>query len=266
MENIFSFSDYKVYLKYRTKLEKRIRGNQKALCEAGGLQPSFLSRVVHESLHLTPEHAVGMARFWGLNTGESQYFLELVNMARAGTPLLRKAIQERLQELKERGTQVTERLTLPSLSEEKVQAFYYSSWLISAIHVLISIEGFQTTDVIANRFSVSGDTVERILSQLREFGLIDYKNKKWQVGHSFIHLPRHSPFQGLHQSNWKSQAILDVYRNTSSLHYCNVHSISNADFFQIKEELVSLISKTTKTIQESPAQRLGCINIDYFEL
>lgn len=265
MESIYTFSDYKTYLKYRITQEKRSRGNQKMLCEAAGLQPSFLSRVIHGALHLTPEHAAGMTKFWGLSAHEAHYFQELVNLARAGTPLLRSILKEKLEELKRQSRQVSNRVALPSIQAEQIQTFYYSSWLVAAIHVMVSIEGFRTTEAIAERLAIEPAVALGILRQLHAFEMIEERDGEWRVGHYSLHLPSGSPHQGHHQTNWKLRAIASHAARPNGLHYCNVHSISRADFLQLQEELLRFISRCNQVIHDSPAEKLACINLDYFE-
>jgi hypothetical protein len=178
---------------------------------------------------------------------------------------LRQDIGERLEELKRKGAQIANRLMLPALEDEKIKAFYYSSWLVSAIHVLVSIEGFRTTAAIARRLSISTEIANRILSQLRDFALIKEGKGEWSAGPTHLHLPRQSLFQIQHQTNWKLRALNDQSTNPESLHYCNVHSISALDFQRLREELLGFIASSNQVVQASPPEKLACLNLDYFE-
>ena len=167
--------------------------------------------------------------------------------------------------IKEKGNQISQRLTLPSLKDIEVESFYYSSWIVSAIHVLISIDNYQTPSAIAQRLSIHEELVRGVLNRLKSFGLVTEKNGEWQVGHSHLHLSKNSPFQPMHQANWKLLAIQNTQLKSSGIHYCNVHSISQSDFRIVQEKMLKFISELLETIKASPAEKLATINLDYFE-
>jgi hypothetical protein len=99
MESIFNFQDYKAYLTARLRVGGK-RGSHSLVATAIGCRPSFLSKVLYRKTHLTPEHAVALARYWKLSPREAEYFRELVQLGRAGTSELRGVIQCRLHSLK----------------------------------------------------------------------------------------------------------------------------------------------------------------------
>lgn len=100
MEPIFNFLDYKAYLAARLRSAAE-RGAHSQLAIVMGCRPSFVSKVLYRKTHLTPEHAVVLAEYWKLSPTEAEYFRELVQLGRAGSPLLRQVIERRLSTLKE---------------------------------------------------------------------------------------------------------------------------------------------------------------------
>ncbi|MFX6794117.1 hypothetical protein ABTH15_20060, partial [Acinetobacter baumannii] len=76
--------DYKQFLLLQVAAHAGEYGYKSKLAVAAGCQKSFFSQVLNAHVHRTPEHALGLARFWKLNRLERDYFLELVNHARAG--------------------------------------------------------------------------------------------------------------------------------------------------------------------------------------
>jgi hypothetical protein len=107
MRSVFEFEDYKQYLLARLRGFDG-RGAQSAVAGALRCKPSFLSKVLHRKTHLTPDHAVALAEYWGMQAREAEYFRELVQLGRAGTPLLRAVIQRRLSDLKPESPQAAQ--------------------------------------------------------------------------------------------------------------------------------------------------------------
>jgi len=99
MDGLFSFVDYKEFLKNKVRLA-RTRGMQSEIARAIRCQPSFLSKVLSGKVHLTPDHAVLLAHHWKMTLEEAEYFRELVQLGRASTPVLRQVIEGRLANLK----------------------------------------------------------------------------------------------------------------------------------------------------------------------
>src|SRR5687768_13356982 len=87
---IFNFLDYKKYLKEVIRENRGTHGYKTRLAKAAGCRSSYLSQVLHGNFDLSPEHALGLANFWGLSTTEKDFFIQLVHLARAGTKELKK--------------------------------------------------------------------------------------------------------------------------------------------------------------------------------
>src|SRR4051812_14315407 len=96
---VYTYSSYKPLMADRLNGEGR-RGQLSRAAEALNCQRSYLSRVINSNLHLTPDHAFQLARFWLLNADETDYFTLLVDYDRAGTPEFRQALKGKLAALK----------------------------------------------------------------------------------------------------------------------------------------------------------------------
>lgn len=264
--NIYLYTDYKKYIESQIQASRRTKGYRLSLSTAAGCQPSFLSKVLNGPTHLTPEHGAGMARFWNLNSSESEYFLQLVAHSRAGTPILREMVQRRMQRIKREQDEIERDLKLPPITSGEAEAFYYSSWEVAAIHVLVSIPQFRTIERIAARLLLGSEAVKEILDRLLTFGLVEKKGDKWLAGPSQIHAPKGSGFSTLHMLHWRQRAVGKILNNgKSSYHYSSLHSLSEADAELILQEIVSLIRRTTDRVKDSKEEKLVCLNVDYFE-
>lgn len=177
--NIYEFSDYKEYLQAQVDENRHVRGYKSRLAEAAGCKNSFISQVLHGHVHLTLEHAVGLALFWQLSPCEREFFVELVNLARAGTPGLRNHVQARLQTLRSAAKASVGPESGDSGRGRQGRDAYFSEWQHSAVHMLIAVPGFRRPEVISSRLGISLEQVSASLRLLEDLGLCRLEDSGW---------------------------------------------------------------------------------------
>jgi uncharacterized protein (TIGR02147 family) len=264
--NVFNYDDYKSYLRAAIK-ESPERGYLTKLAAAAGCQKSYFTQVLHHHVHFTPEHATSLCRFWNFDDNEEDYFIELVNYARAGTQLLRHRIQKRLTQIKDEKLTLAKRFKASDITDEESRAFYYSSWLISAIHMAITIPDLQTVKSLSRHFRSEENEISKILEQLYKFGLAAKKGSAWVTTNKMIHLPRNSVFTSMNHLNWRNQALIDSQQHKKdSIHYTSITSLSKSDFYEIQQLVLKFIDQKRKIITPSKEEVLGCFTCDWFEV
>jgi len=264
--SLFTERDYKRVLQAKISENDSERGYKALLAEAAGMQPSFLSQILHSHVHPTPDHAAGMAAFWKLTADEQEYFMELVNLARASSDRLKAIIEARLERLRKKSENLAIRFKKKSAMEEEQQALYYSSWHFSAIHILLTIPEFQSANAIARRLEVPEAFVQSCLEKMQAMGLVEARpQQKWGVSKLDIHLPKGSPLTSINHANWRQRAVTDSQvRRQGSVHYTAVHSLSLKDFEEIKARLLQMIDQSRAIVAPSKEEDLACITLDWF--
>lgn len=76
---LYNYQDYKSYLRDRCAERSSARGFQSLLAKAAGCQAPFISQMLRSHVHITPDHACGLAEFLGLDEVETEYFLNLLD-------------------------------------------------------------------------------------------------------------------------------------------------------------------------------------------
>src|SRR6202012_2255265 len=142
------------------------RGQLTRAAEFLRCQRSYLSRVILEDIHLTPDHAYKLAKFWGLPSAENEYFQKLVEWERAGDHEYRSHLQMQLNELKSRHDNIQERTKRGHLTAAENQVSYFPAWIWSAIHFLTSIPEFQSVEAISHRLGLRSDQTKKYLNAL----------------------------------------------------------------------------------------------------
>jgi hypothetical protein len=98
--SLFEANHYRDFINAKITTYFKVRGYRTRLAKAAGFSPSFLSQVMHETVELTPEHAIRLAQFWEMNETETEYFMLLVDHGRAGSIILRNHIKSRMEKMK----------------------------------------------------------------------------------------------------------------------------------------------------------------------
>ena len=264
--NIFKYHDYKKLIEDIIEQNRESRGYRSRLAEAAECQKSFFSLVINSSVHLTPEHTVNLCTFWSFNRQQTEYFIELVNLARCGNPRLRRYLEGRLESLRKEREDLNKRYPGKSVIADKHALTYYSSWHFSAIHILTTISGYQTVKAIATRLQMAEHAVGECLESLKEMGLVLNRGGKWESTDTVVHLPKGSPLNSVNHNNWRQRAVLDsTDKGSIGVHYTSIGSISSEDSEYLKEMILKFIDDSRKIIVPSKEEKLVCINCDFFE-
>jgi uncharacterized protein (TIGR02147 family) len=265
--SVFAFDSYKSYLHEITQSAAAARGTISRLAEAAGCQRSYLSRVIHGEIHLTEDHAFGLSRFLRMSEDETEYFLLMLNSARAATRDYRDYLEDKRRSCQKRHHDLARKFNRAKAENSDFMLNYYSSWLWSAIHIGSSCRDLQSVKALARRLQVPESMVHEILKVLEERGFVANARGVWSYQPSELHVPHHSPLVSLHHSNWRARAVLDAQQmKESSLHFTAVQTMTDETFRKIREQLLEFIQKEAKQVSPSAPEKLVCIAADFFEV
>jgi uncharacterized protein (TIGR02147 family) len=268
MINVFDYTDYRLFLRAQIEAHNETRGYQSRLAEAAGCKRSFLSQVLHSNVSLTPDQAAGLSQFWNLSEDETDWFMELVALARAGSPQMRRLCTRRLDTIKMRRANLSERLKPSRLHSAQSQAEYYSSWYWSAIHMMTCIPAYTTPTKISERLQLRLSLVEETLAALEKMGLVKSKNgRSWHSVELDLHVPKASKLNMSNHTNWRQQAIAKIQLgDDEALHYTAVHALSADAIEKIKAKLILMIQESREIVKPSSEEELVCLSCDLFKI
>jgi uncharacterized protein (TIGR02147 family) len=265
-KSVFEFGSYKTFMAYMLSSKSR-RGQLTRAAEALQCQRSYLSRVISENLHLTPDHAFKLSKFFGLNATEREFFQALVDLERAGDPEYRSHLKQKVAEMKKRHESIQERTARTHLSIDALQASYFSSWAYSAIHFLTSIPEYQTIEAIGARLSLRPEFVLSCLQQLQKQQFVEERGKKWIYKSGEFHVAKDSPLVVLHHQNWRARAVIDAQDfGSNGVHFTAVQTVSHEDFTRLKEMLLQFISDLSQVTGPSKPEEGVAITFDFFKI
>jgi uncharacterized protein (TIGR02147 family) len=265
LPSVFSFSSYKDFVNAWIQAQpKGGRGQLGKLAKSLRIHAVVMSQVFRGSRDLTLEQAVGVADFLGLSEGERDYFWLLVNHSRAGTRELQAMIGRQLEALRRESQFLKARIKHKEMSESEKSTFY-SHWYYSGIRLSASIDKLNTTEAIADFLDLDPRLVTRVLQFLRDNRLLVETGGKMQLGPQVTHVGHDSPYVSRHQTNWRLQGLKSLERGREGdLFYSGPMVLSEQDAAAIREELLTLIERTTRRAARSPSEVLRCLNLDWF--
>ncbi|WP_413290968.1 TIGR02147 family protein [Bdellovibrio sp. HCB337] len=266
---IFDFSDYRAYLKGLLKsYPKKGHGVRSVWAQALNCQVAFVSHVLNGLYDFSIEQGEALTRYLAFSKDETEYFLLLLQKERAGTHELKKFYTQLIQEKISEREDIRKRMKIKENLSVEDQAIYYSKWLYSATHILLTIPEFQTSpEKIAQYFNTPLVTIREILEFLETRKLIVLKNGRYLVQDSYIFINKDSPLFSHQQSFWRQKAIEAIYQNNrEDIHFASIFTISESDLKKVKEILLKSIEETTEIIKPSKEEKLYSICMDLFEV
>lgn len=265
---IFEYTDYKKFLQEHIHNQPyRGRGLRLKLAQYLNCQTAYISQVLNKYTHFSMEQSLKVAEFFELNASEREFFLLLVQMARAGTKELENFHRNQIEDILENRKDLANRLNIKNQLDEMNQHIYYSVWYYAAIHILTSIPEFQKPKNIATKLGLSLSIVTDALEFLMGTGLVIKESERFVIGKTQIHLSQKSVQIRRHHQNWRNKAINSIDENRQEdLHYSNVISMGEDDIPKVYEILLQAIDDCRKVIRSSPEEELQILTLDFFRL
>lgn len=265
MYEIYQFTDYKEFLK--AILGNQGHGSRMKLAEALNCQSAYISQVLNQHAHLSFEQAADAAAFLNLDHDEEDFFLTMVQLARAGTERLRQIHLTKLRQTRERRALLSNRITGTDVLDEVTQARYYSRWYYAAIHVLVTVPSYKSKEAIAGYLGLPMTVVNEALEFLLETGLVMSTQEGYVSGKTRVFLKGDSPLIVQHHGNWRMKAMESVHLGQkNNVHFSSVYSLSKKDYLLLKEKLLGHLQEVREIVRPSTEEEVCVLNLDFFSL
>lgn len=266
--SIYEFKDYKKYvLEWINRAANNGRGQRKLLADAIGCQTPFITHVLVGNYQFSPEQAEACSKWMGLNDSDTEYFLTLVMLQRAGTKSLESFYQKRISALRERENVLKKRLEIQETLTLENQMVYYSSWHYPAVHMGLLNPALQSIAALQKYFQLPLARVVSVINFLTEIRMVEETKLGYKVLLPVIHLENNSPLITQHHSQWRLRAIENIQStNLESLHYSGLISLSKQDYEWVQERLAQLLNDIAEKVKTSPDEQLATLCFDWFTL
>lgn len=265
-KNIFDFDDYKAYLLQKiASLPRRGRGFRLQIAEFIHCQKPFVSQVLKGDSHFSLEQGDRINRLLQHDQEESQYFLFLIEFARAGTESLREFFRLQLASISEKRLLLKNRIKSDGEISEAEKSKYYSSWIYGAIRVATTIPKLRSRTALARTLALPEEILLDALQFLEKSGIIERKGDEYFPASFNLHLGSDSSLIARHHTNWRLRTLDAITREKpSDLHFSGVVSISKKDATRIKSIFVDAIERSQEVVKESPEEELFVVCTDFY--
>lgn len=266
--NIFEFSDYRKYLRaWIANARKEKTSNVSRVAEVLGVHTTLISHVLSGTKDLSQEHLIILSREFRLTKTERDYFLALLNVAKAGTAELKEYWIEKQNSILAEKNKIGTRIGDHEELTETEKTTFYSSWIYLAVFAASSISEGQTVTQIATRFGLSRDYAEEILDFLVRAGICEKFRDHYKPGKTMVYVPNSSPHVVKHHTNWRIKAIQKMdKRKEKELFFTFPMSIGSKDFDIAREKIAAVIKEITQLCRDSEPTEVACLNIDLFQI
>lgn len=266
---ISDFNDYKAFLSALIKTyPKSGRGQSRRLAEHLNVAPIVVSQILARDRHFTADQALQVTKYFGMDEKTAEYFLFMVNFAKAETKDLKSFYRNKLDRLRKDSEDIKNLVRNKTVLSEENKGRYYSDWYYVAIQTLTSIKKYQTIDALAEHLGLTRTKVGEVVAFLVETGLcIETAGGKISHGKTSIHVDSKSPFVNSHRRNWRDKAREKFTApDEDDVFYSSVVALSESDAEKFRKSLLQLIQSFSKEIvAPSPEETARCLNIDWFK-
>jgi len=262
---VFDFENYREYLIWRLPKQGEKRGSRTKLAEKLNCQPAFISRVLQGVADFSLQQGPLISEFLGHTEKEEEYFFLLLHLGKAGSKKLETYYLKQINKIQEERKKIVERIQVRESLRAEDQILYYSSWIYSAIHILITIPTFRTLDDLANILQLPLQQVQNALDFLLASGVVQFNDGEYTPAISRIHLPKGSVMLSKHHQNWRLQAMQALERGSNNnLFFSGPISISKKDTEIIRQKILKFLEELEQIISPSKEEEMHCLNIDFF--
>lgn len=263
--NIFEYTDYKSCINdWIEEQPKRGYGQLRKLALHLNVNSVVVSQVFRGERDLTLEQALDVARFVGFTEGERDYFLLLVQKARAGSYELKNVLEKQLAALSAASQALKNRVKHQRVTDED-RATFYSQWYFSAVRLGVSIPHLKTVSALADHLNLDRVVVAQVIEFLMKHKLIVGDEGDFEMGPRVTHVGHDSPFVSRHHMNWRIKGMQSIEnRHEHDLFYSGPMALSEAAAVEIRNKLLKLVEEATRAAADSDSQVLRCLNIDWF--
>ena len=264
---IFSFKDYKNFLRTRTTGSGATRGIQSKLARECSVSRSYISQVLNGAAHFNADQTIGAARVLGLSESETAYFEALVGYARSDSPPSKQRFRKKMMLLRSEIDHKKTQANPGTLDINQIAMGYYSSWEFAVVHMLLNLKKFRDPASIAQHLSLRESNVLEVLSQLETWGLVQKREGKWLPKVLGISIPPNHPMSRIHHRNLRLlSAGLNPTAHPNDLLYSSVFTLSTNELQDLRKLVFGFIQKTQRQARSAVDEKAVCFLLDLFEI
>ena len=268
-KDVFDYLNYKRYLQDVIKHRPGAgHGFRTRIAKAADCQVSYVSEVLNKASHFSLEQAEAINELLDHTPEESEFFLMLVQLERAGSRKLRDRIRNSIDNALKARLVLKDRVDIKAGISSEDQPIYYSSWQYAAVHLLGTIKAYQRPDLIAEYLRLPAKRVNEIVDFLVSLGLLKIDRGRLEGGPNRFWIGNDSPMLSKHHANWRLRALDSLDQGKKDdIHYSALVSLASEDVAAIKEKIAKDMDSTRALVRDSKNENeIHCFAVDFFKV
>jgi uncharacterized protein (TIGR02147 family) len=270
LKSVFDFKDYIEFLNlYLGRLPSNGHGEKSRLAIAMNCHSAYLSKILKKEADLSSEQAHALTRYLRFTPDETDFFLLLVQYARAGTTDLKKHYLQKINATEQKRIQLKNRFAVEQELTPEDKITYFSEWYYPVIHLMLAtLPAYQNRKALEAALTIPSAQIENAVLFLERIGAIEKVGLQYKPGKVNIHLGNDSAMISTYHTQWRMQAIRSFEkRDDHDLHYSNTVTIHRQDFEKIRKLLISAIEQVRASVAESKNENsVAVLTMDWFGL
>jgi hypothetical protein len=265
LPSIYDHEDYREYLIERLDSAEFGRGARQKLASYIGCQPSFVSQVLAGRNELSLEHAHKINFFLNHGNEESQCFILMNLLSKAGSFELQKFLREQLNRIKENQMQVHKVVNKAELHKDDL-LYYYTNWLCVSMHMLAAVPKYQSAKVMQEKLGASDTEMLETINFLSRTGLLEVHGGVIKVGEAHLHLKKTSPY-AQSATILTRLKVLEKLRLSDShaINYTSNFTISKNAYDSLRRRILDFIVELDEHIQRDDPEAFCTLVLDLIE-
>lgn len=267
MVSVYDFADYKRYFNSWVEQQpKQGHGEYRRVSLKLNVSTTMISQVFKGDKQLSLEMASDLCDYLNLEEDESEYFIILVEMEKAGSIKLRKRFEKQQKLRQEKAKKLENRVKKVIELDDATKSIYYSSWIYSGIRNLTSLPEFNDAASISERLHLPRNQVQKILDFLVSNKLCVAKDGELNVGPAQIFMGSSNLLVSKHHQNWRLQGFQKmIHADDQQFFFTMPMNLSVKVADRIRNELGKLVDQIIKEVGPTESETVRCLNIDWFE-
>lgn len=266
--SLYNQTDYKKFINdWIESLPKQGFGEFRRMANSLGVSTTMVSQVFRGDKHLSLELACELCDYLGLDEDDTEYFLLLVDYARAGSHKLQKRLERQIRNRQEKAKKLENRVkNITELSSE-AKAVFYSSWIYSGVRILTDLSDYNDAGAIAERLQIPRSQVQKVLEFLIQNGLVVSEKGSLRPGATRTHVGSSNHLVAKHHQNWRLLAMNKmIHSDEDAFHYTGPMTLSHEVALRVRTQLPEIVEGIVKQVIPSPGETVRCLTIDWFEI
>jgi uncharacterized protein (TIGR02147 family) len=233
------------------------------------IQRTYLSHVMAGRAHLNRDQLFALSETLNIEDDAREYLMLLLDIERCAIPKRKEQLLKQATTWRSRHSRSERALNREArLVSDQSLFLYYSDPLCSLVHMMLTIEKYSSNPKkICHALDINDERLGTVLRILEDCRILQIDTRgKMTIEDPNIHIRDNHPVAKSHALNFRTLAVQHYQMRQRPDDYTFTATVAANDEVkaQFKAELLALLKRLGKNVEEASSDTLFHINIDLF--